>query len=179
MSDPAIAAAPDARTRRLLGAPVLPTLVRMAAPNVLVMLAQTSVGIIESYFVARALGRGRREQAAELAWYALLAALALGALTTVLALPGGPALYRLLGGRGEALDAALTYSHIVFGGALLVWIFNRLAAVIRGTGDMLLPTIVVMIGAAALLPLSPALIFGWGPLPRMGVAGGAVAVLLY
>ena len=30
-----------------------------------------------------------------------------------------------------------------------------------------------------LIPLSPALIFGWGPLPRLGVAGAGVAVLLY
>jgi putative MATE family efflux protein len=206
----------DARTRHLLAAPVLPTLLRMAAPNVLVMLAQASVGLIETWFVsrlgidalaglslvfpvlmlvqmlssgamggaivgavARGLGQGRREQTAELAWYALLVAAALGALTTVLALAGGPALYHLLGGRGEALSAAISYSHIIFGGALLIWIFNLLAAVIRGTGDMVLPTIVMVGGVAALLPLSPALIFGIGPVPRMGVAGGATAIVLY
>ncbi|HEY1147082.1 MAG TPA: MATE family efflux transporter, partial [Pseudoduganella sp.] len=43
----------DERTRRLLTAPVLPTLLRMAAPNMLVMLAQASVGLIETWFVSR------------------------------------------------------------------------------------------------------------------------------
>ena len=43
----------DARTRRLIEAPVVPTLLRLAAPNVLVMVAQASVGLIETYFVGK------------------------------------------------------------------------------------------------------------------------------
>ena len=43
----------DQRTRVLLEAPVLPTLLKLAAPNMLVMLAQMSTGLVEVYFVAR------------------------------------------------------------------------------------------------------------------------------
>ena len=67
----------------------------------------------------------------------------------------------------------------MFAGAILIWLFNSLANVIRGTGNMLVPAVVTCVGAAVLIPLSPALIFGFGPLPRLGVAGGAVAVLSY
>ena len=35
------------RTRMLLEAPIAPTLLRLAAPNVLVLLAQAGVGLIE------------------------------------------------------------------------------------------------------------------------------------
>jgi Na+-driven multidrug efflux pump len=45
------AAAP--RTRLLLQGPIVSTLLRLAAPNVLVMLAQASTGLIETYFVSR------------------------------------------------------------------------------------------------------------------------------
>src|SRR5438067_4500335 len=41
----------DPRTRALIEGPIAPTLIRLAAPNVLVMLAQTSVGLVETYFV--------------------------------------------------------------------------------------------------------------------------------
>ena len=45
------AATIDPRTRLLLEAPIVPTLLRLAAPNVLVMVAQAAVGLIETYFV--------------------------------------------------------------------------------------------------------------------------------
>jgi Na+-driven multidrug efflux pump len=43
----------DPRTRVLLEAPIVPTLLRMAAPNVLVMLTQASTGLVETYFVGK------------------------------------------------------------------------------------------------------------------------------
>lgn len=206
----------DPRTRLLLEAPIAPTLLRLGAPNVLVMLAQAGVGLIETYFVgklgtdaltgmalvfpavmlmqmtsagamgggiasaiARALGARRRSDADALVLHALLiaAVFALAFMVTVVA--GGRWLYTRMGGSGGALDAALVYSNWVFGGALLVWLFNTLSAVIRGTGNMALPAYVTVAGAVLLLPLSPLLIFGWGPLPGLGIAGGAIALLLY
>ena len=206
----------DPRTRLLLEAPIAPTLLRLGAPNVLVMLAQAGVGLMETYFVgklgtdalagmalvfpavmlmqmtsagamgggiasaiARALGARRRDDADALVLHALLiaAVFALAFMVTVVA--GGRWLYTRMGGSGGALDAALVYSNWVFGGALLVWLFNTLSAVIRGTGNMALPAYVTVAGAVLLLPLSPLLIFGWGPLPGLGIAGGAIALLLY
>ena len=43
----------DRRTRQLIEAPITPTLLRLAAPNVLVMVVQASVGLIETYFVGK------------------------------------------------------------------------------------------------------------------------------
>src|SRR5579871_2208287 len=219
--DGAMSAAPadaalSARTRALIEAPIATTLVRLAAPNVLVMLMQASVGLIETYFVgqlgtdalagvalvfpvvmlmqmmsagamgggissaiARALGAGRRADADALALHAVMIALLLGGFFTALVIGGGPWLYRTMGGDGATLDAALTYSNVVFAGALLLWLMNTLASILRGTGNMLLPAAVICVGALVLVPLSPALIFGWGPFPALGVAGGGVAVVAY
>src|SRR3989442_12043167 len=90
-------------------------------------------------------------------------------------LGGGRWLYGALGGRGASLAAALTYSNVVFSGAILIWIFNSLANVIRGTGNMAVPAAVTSVGAAALIPLSPCLIFGWGPFPPLPPPRGALA----
>jgi MATE family, multidrug efflux pump len=206
----------DPRTRALIEGPIAATLIRLAAPNMLVMLAQTSVGLVETYFVgklgtdplagvalvfsllmlmqmmsagamgggissaiARALGGGRRADADALALHAVAIALVFGLTFTVALLFGGRWLYSAMGGSGASLDAALTYSAVVFAGAILVWLFNSLANVIRGTGNMAVPALVTVIGVVVLIPLSPCLIFGFGPLPRLGVAGGAVAVLIY
>lgn len=206
----------DPRTRLLLEAPIAPTLLRLGAPNVLVMLAQAGVGLMETYFVgklgtdalagmalvfpavmlmqmtsagamgggiasaiARALGARRRNDADALVLHALLIAAVFALVFMITVVAGGRWLYTRMGGSGGALDAALIYSNWVFSGALLVWLFNTLSAVIRGTGNMALPAYVTVAGAVLLLPLSPLLIFGWGPLPGLGIAGGAIALLLY
>lgn len=206
----------DARTRALIEGPIAATLVRLAVPNMLVMLAQTSVGLVETYFVgklgtdalagvalvfpvvmlmqmmsagamgggissaiARALGGGRRADAEALVPHALAIAFFFGLAFTVVLLGGGPWLYAAMGGSGAALSAATTYSIVVFAGATLVWLFNTLANVIRGTGNMMVPALVTCAGVVVLIPLSPCLIFGLGPFPRLGVAGGAAAVVFY
>ena len=110
--------------------------------------------------------------------HALVVNIAFGLLCTALFLGFGRPLYAAMGGRDGSLDAALAYSDIVFAGIVLVWLMNALASVIRGTGNMLVPSLAVCTGVVLLVPLSPALIFGWGPVPAMGIAGGALAVVL-
>jgi len=129
--------------------------------------------------IARALGAGRRADANALALHAIVIALGLGAAFTIGVGGGGRWLYQAMGGSGRALEAALTYSNWVFGGAVLVWLFNSLGAVLRGTGNMAFPAAVSCIGVVILVPASPALIFGWGPFPALGIAGGAVALVSY
>ena len=208
----------DPRTRLLLEAPIARTLLKLGAPNVLVMLSQAAVGLIETYFVgklgtdalagmalvfplvmfmqmtsngamgggiasaiARALGGGRRDDANALVQHAVVIALGFGAVFTLIMLLGGRWIYSLMGGRDAALEAALLYSNWVFAGAALIWFFNALAALIRGTGNMMMQAVVMVGGAVLLIPLSALLIFGWGPLgiPGFGILGGALALLAY
>jgi putative MATE family efflux protein len=58
-------------------------------------------------------------------------------------------------------------------------VVNLLSAALRGTGDVKVPALVIFAGAVIVLPLSPALIFGLGPIPRLGIAGAGLAVLIY
>ncbi len=202
------------RTLLLLRGPILTTLLVLAWPNILVMVAQASTGLIETFWVsrlgtdalagialvfpgfmmmtmlsagavgggissavARALGSGRRADADALVLHAVLINLALGLLTSALFLVFGRQLYAAMGGRGGSLEAAMAYSNVVFAGNVLIWLMNALASVIRATGNMAFPSTVVCIGVALLIPLSPIFIFGLGPLPGMGIAGGGVAVV--
>jgi putative MATE family efflux protein len=143
------------------------------------MMSAGAMGGGISSAVARALGAGRRADADALALHALAIAVVFGLTFTLAVMAGGHWLYGALGGSGESLSAALSYSNVIFGGAILVWIFNSLANVLRGTGNMAVPAIVTCVGAVFLVPLSPCLIFGWGPFPKLGIAGGAWAVMLY
>ncbi len=128
--------------------------------------------------VARALGAGRRDEAeARAAHGVMLAVLAAAGFATSMTVDG-PHLYATFGATGGALDAALTYSGLVFGGgALVVWLMNILANVVRGTGVMAVPAGAIVAGEIVHLALSPTLILGLGPFPQLGVAGAALAVI--
>lgn len=207
-------AAMNPRTRLLLEGRIVPTLLLLAWPNILVMLAQAATGLVETWFVsrlgtdalagmalvfpgymmmqmlsggavgggissaiARALGAGRRNDADALVLHAIVINMVLGLLFSALVLAFGRPLYAAMGGSGGSLDAALEYSNVVFACAWLVWLMNALASVLRGTGNMLVPSVAICAGFVLLVPLSPLLIFGWGPVPALGIAGGGIAVV--
>jgi putative MATE family efflux protein len=207
---PALAAG----TRRLLDAPVLPTLLGLAAPNVAEAAARIAFITFDAYFVgwlgadalagvslvfpffilmqtmsaggmgggvsaavARALGAGRRGEADSLVTHSMVIALGMAAVFTGGLLGFGPALYRSLGGTGEALRLALRYSDVVFAGSIAIWAMNTLANVVRGTGNMVVPASAIIVAGLVHLVLSPTLILGAGPFPALGVAGAGAAVV--
>ncbi|MFX6857680.1 MATE family efflux transporter, partial [Acinetobacter baumannii] len=86
----------------------------------------------------------------------------------------GRALYQLMGGSGDALEAALIYADLIFGAAALIWVVNLLAAALRASGRPEVPARISVTARVVTLPLSPALIFGWGPFPAMGIAGAGL-----
>jgi putative MATE family efflux protein len=129
--------------------------------------------------IAKAAGSGDRDKVRSLAVHAVLIALACGVVFAVAMHVFGPAFYRLLGGRDGALDAALAYSNVLFLGAPLMWVVIIFAAVLRGLGVTKVQAVVSVTGSLVLIPLSPALIFGVGPIPALGIAGAALAVICY
>ena len=206
------AATSDLRRTRLLTGPVLPTLVALAAPNVLLALMQALVSFADAWFIgrlgteglagvalvfpivilmqmmsagamgggvssaiARALGAGDVGRAERLALHATVIAIAFGLLFTGVMMVAGPPLYRLLGGSGAVLSNATAYSTIVFGGAMTVWLSNILASIVRGTGNMAVPAIILSATALLQIPLCGALVLGWGPFPQFGISGAGIA----
>src|SRR5260370_29466815 len=84
-----------------------------------------------------------------------------------------------MGARESSLQMALRYCNLIFGGAVLTWLFYLLLAVVRGAGNLVLPATVVCGGAVLLVPLLPVLILGLGPVSGLGIIGGAIAMLSY
>jgi putative MATE family efflux protein len=206
----------EATRAAILGGAILPTLLKLALPTMVVLVAQTAVNIAEAYYVgflgtdalagvamvfpvfmlmtmmsnggigsgvasavARAVGAGRKQDADALLLHAIIIAVLFGAAFTFGTIRGGPMLYRALGGRSEALNAALQYSNYLFAGAIPVWIVNLQAAALRGSGNVRVPAMVTLVGALVLIPTSPLLIFGLGPVPRLGIQGAGIAFALY
>jgi Na+-driven multidrug efflux pump len=84
-------------------------------------------------------------------------------------------LFRLLGGSGAALQRALSLSHVLFTGAIAIWVSSFLAALLRGGGDAATPARFGLLGSIVYVPLSGTLTLGVGDWPGFGVAGSAIA----
>jgi putative MATE family efflux protein len=207
--------ATSARTRALLEGPIGPTLAKLALPNMLVAITQSTVAIADAWFVghlgvtalaslalvfpvqsmmqmmssgamgggissavARSLGAGDTARAERITLHALLIAAGMACLFTVLFAVFARPLFALLGGRDAALDGAVAYARILFGGALAVWCANTLASLLRGSGNTALPGVVFSTIAVVNIGLSGMLTLGWLGAPKLGVTGPAVASLL-
>lgn len=198
----------------LLHGALLPTLFRLATPNVLGLFATTVVIGYDGYIlgrlgadalagvalvlplsmlmlqmsaggiggavtaaVARALGAGKRDEANQLALHGLLIGCVFAGIFALAMLVWGREIYSAMGGKGAALDAALVYSTALFGGSLVTWWLNLLGAIVRGGGNMALPSAMMVTTALIHLATCPLLVFGWGPVSGLGVVGAAISTL--
>ncbi|MBH5385058.1 MATE family efflux transporter [Bradyrhizobium diversitatis] len=128
--------------------------------------------------IARALGAGDRDRAESLATHALLIAIFFGLAFMLGMMLGGRQLLELLGGRGDVLAQAVAYSQVYFGGAVLTWLVNILAGVLRGTGNMKLPSMMIVNSAICQIILGGTLGLGLGPVPQFGMPGVATGSLI-
>ena len=141
------------------------------------MMAAGGMGGGVAAAMARAMGGSRIEDARSLVLHALVLGLGLALLFTLLAWTVAPSLYRLLGGDGHSLDNALTYSHVLFSGALVIWANFFLSALLRGGGDAATPGRYMLVSSIAQVPLSYVLALGIGDWPGLGMAGPAISSL--
>jgi putative MATE family efflux protein len=198
----------------LLTAPILPTLLRLALPNMVAMFGSTLVAVAETSYIgrlgteplagialvfpfamltqmmsagamgggvssaiSRALGAGKPDRAATLAWHAAIIGAGAGIFFTVTMLLFGPQFFALLGGRGRVLEEACNYAQVLFSGAIAIWLVNTLASVLRGTGDMRLPSVTLIGTALVQIVVGGALGFGLFGLPQFGMSGVAAGQL--
>jgi putative MATE family efflux protein len=204
-----------ARKKLLLEGPIVVTLLRLAVPNVMNLLAFVGVIIFDGYFlgqigtsalagaslafpfvmmvlhstnsgmgagvssaVARAIGAGQHERVQQLVFHAFVIALMLAAVYAIFIWLAGPLVFRWMGGQDDVLADALSYANIAMGGSVCICVLNLLGNAVRGTGNMRVHAGVLLGCVVAHIAISPILIFGWGPIPRMGSAGAAWSLII-
>ncbi|MDF2366218.1 MATE family efflux transporter [Sneathiella sp.] len=162
-----------------LGIPALAGLA-LVFPMVMLqqMLSAGAMGGGVSSAISRALGADNNRRAEQLAFHALVIGAIAGVVFGVFFLMFGQYIYRLLGGSGDAVTEALAYSNIVFLGTVSLWLTNTLASVIRGGGDMKIPSITLLVVAISQFLLAGAFGLGWGPFPALGMAGIGLGLVI-
>jgi putative MATE family efflux protein len=142
------------------------------------MMSSGAMGGGISSAISRSLGAGDTERAAALAQHAFLIGSTAGLFFLALYQVAGSWIYQTLGGRGAVLAEALAYSNVVFIGAPAIWLANTFASILRGTGNMTVPSTVLLVVAGTQIVLGGGFGLGLGPFPRLGIAGVALGQVL-
>src|SRR5579863_1479845 len=125
--------------------------------------------------VARRIGEKDPEDAA----ISAVQAIVLGLLTSLaIAVPGlmyGANLLRAMGASPDIVAVGANYTRIAIGGGGVVLMLFLNNAIFRGAGDAAIAMRLLWVSNIINLILDPCLIFGWGPFPRLGVTGAALA----
>src|SRR5499427_5063383 len=125
--------------------------------------------------VARRIGEKDSEGAADAAVQAIILGLVLSVAIGLPCLIYAPNLLRLMGASPEIVASGSGYTRICLGGSCAVLLLFLNNAIFRGAGDAAIAMRLLWVSNILNLILDPCLIFGWGPFPKLGVTGAALA----
>jgi putative MATE family efflux protein len=124
--------------------------------------------------VARRIGERNPEGASRAAVQAILLALGLSILIAVIGTPFAPSLLAFMGASPTVIAQGSSFTRVMIAGNATVVMLFMINAVFRGAGDAAIAMRVLWLGNSINIILSPLLIFGVGPFPKLGVVGAAI-----
>jgi putative MATE family efflux protein len=129
--------------------------------------------LVAQYVGAQRLDAARRVVGASAAFFGTVAI----ALAVVGAL-GADTLLAAMHTPADALPFARAYLRIIFAALPFLYLYTYVMAVLRGAGDSRTPFRFLLLSVGLDIALNPLFIFGLGPVPRLGIAGSALATLI-
>ncbi len=125
--------------------------------------------------VARRVGEGDVAAASRVAGQSIVAGLVTSLPVAVVGVVYAEELLLLLGADAGTAALGRGYNAVLIGGNATIFLLFLVNAVFRGAGDPALAMRSLWLANAINIALDPLLIFGWGPVPALGVTGAAVA----
>ncbi len=128
--------------------------------------------------IARRAGEKDLDGAAIAAVQVLLASVAIAALLGIAGVIASPWLLALMGADAGIVASGSTYTAVMLGGSVTIFLLFVINAVFRSVGDAAIAMRSLWLANIVNMVLAPCFIFGVGPIPRMGVVGAAIATTL-
>ncbi len=160
-----------------LGADAVATVGLTEALLSLVFAVGLGLSLSTTAMVARRIGEKDPAGAAVAGVQAIAIGLAVSALVGIPCIFYAPDLLRLMGASSQILAVGSGYARIALAGSGAIMMLFLNNAIFRGAGDAAIAMRLLWVSNIINLVLDPCLIFGWGPFPKLGVTGAALATL--
>ena len=125
--------------------------------------------------IARRIGEKSAGEAGVSAVQSIILALLASAPFVVMGIFYAPELLTLMGGDEWVVNKGSSYTRWMLGGNFIIMLLFVINAIFRGAGDAAVAMRVLFIANGVNIVLDPLLIFGWGPVPALGIEGAAIA----
>ena len=125
--------------------------------------------------VARRIGEKKPREAADAAVQSILVGVAASIPFSLAGIFFAREILALMGADAWSIAHGYRYMQWMLGGNFVLMLLFVINAIFRGAGDAAIAMRVLWLANAINIVLDPALIFGWGPLPELGIEGAAIA----
>lgn len=125
--------------------------------------------------VARRVGEKNIEEASKSAMQAILLAMLVTIVLSVIGAIYAKEILMLLGSPETVLEIGVPYARTMFGGCVVIIMLFLINGIFRGAGDASIAMRSLWIANLCNIILCPLLIFGLGPVPAFGLVGAAMA----
>ncbi len=136
------------------------------------------MGVGASALISKALGEGDHYKVERVATDGLLLAVVMVAVLAGVGLATIKPVFSALGATPEIIVLIEQYMKIWYMGVVFVVVPMFGNNAIRALGDIVTPSVIMLIAVFVNVIIDPLLIFGIGPFPKMGLAGAAIATIL-
>ena len=128
-------------------------------------------------YVSQLLGAGERARAGVAAYKGLRASALLGLIGLALGVFAARPIFALMNSDPRAVESGAAYLRVVLCGSPFFLVALTCEGIMRASGDTRTPLLIDLCAITLNAALAPFLIYGWGPFPRLGVAGAAWATV--
>mgnify|MGYP003384900011 FL=1 len=136
------------------------------------------LGIGTSAVIGRLLGANEHVKARLVATTALMTVVFLVGILSIVGINTIDPIFTLLGASPELLVHITDYMSVWYVAGIFLALPMVGNSVLRAAGDTKTPSLIMAAGGAINVALDPLLIFGYGPMPGLGIQGAAIATAI-
>ncbi len=144
----------------------------------IIIAACVGVTVGGTSLIANSIGEKNKEKVLGYFAHTIIYAVIVSIFITAIGIFFAPGLFKLMGSKDEVIILSLAYTNIIFAGSIIFIILVAINSLLHAEGDTKTYRNILILSFFLNIILNPLFIFGFGPIPALGITGIGVATLV-